>query len=183
LEPVRAVTHVQELDALQGATADEAKEQNATLPLSRELVAIPSAELDATHVVEQRALQVPDALLVLPRATLPLSRELVATLSEAPDATHVVEQRAPQVRDVLLVLPRVTRGAAPAAILNVSPELDAILSVEPDATRGAEALPNAIRSAVVPWCEVRVAKAWSSIHLGAACSLVRFLMEPVRFLR
>ena len=62
LEPVRAVTHVAELDALRGATADEAKEQDATLLLSREPVAIPpevlvvtqhgTAERDSTHVLE-----------------------------------------------------------------------------------------------------------------------------------
>jgi hypothetical protein len=155
------VTHVAELDALRGAPADLAKEQDATQPVSPELVAIPSEVPDAT----QRG-----------------SPELVATLSVKPDATHVVEQRAVQVRAAFLVLPRATRAAGLVGILNGSPELDAILSVEPDATRGAEALPTAIQSAAVPCCEVAVAKAWSSIHLGAACSLVRFLMEPVRFL-
>lgn len=140
LEPVRAVTHVPELDALRGAT-DEAKEQDATLPLSQEPVAIPSEVL----VVTRHG-------------------------SAEPDATHVVEQRAVQVRDVLLVLPRATRGAGPVGILNVSPELDEI--------RFVEALPTAIRSSGVPWCEVPVAKAWSSIHLVGACCLVRLLTEP-----
>lgn len=149
------MTHVPELDALRGATADEAKEQDATLPLSREPVAIPSE------------------VLVVTRHGSP---ELVATLSAEPDATHVVEQRAVQVRDVLLVLPRATRGAGPVGILNVSPELDEIRFA--DGTLCGEALPTAIRSAGVPWCEVPVAKAWSSIHLGGACSLVRLLTEP-----
>ena len=147
LEPVRAVTHVAELDALRGATADEAKEQDATLPLSRE-----------------------------PDATQHGSAELVAILSE-PDATHVVEQRALQVRDALPVLPCATRGAGQTRIRNGSPELDEIQFA--GGTRFAEASPIAIRSEVVRWCEVPVAKAWPSIHLEVACSLVRFLMEPV----
>ena len=130
LEPVRAATHVAELDALRGATESEATEQDATLPESRE-----------------------------------------------PDETHAVEQRAIQVRDVLPVLPCATRGAGPVGPRNGFPELDETqFAGEP---RFAEALPIAIRSAVVRWCEVPVAKAWPSIHLEVACSWVRFLMEPV----
>lgn len=130
LEPERAVTHVAELDAQRDATADEVKEQDATLPLSRE-----------------------------------------------PDGIHVVEQCALQVQDVLPVSPCAIRDAGPDGILNGSPELDEIPFA--GGTRVGEALPNAIGSAVVPWDEIPVAKAWPSIHLEVACPLVRFLMESV----
>lgn len=88
-----------------------------------------------------------------------------------------MEQRAIQVRDVLPVLPCATRGVGPVGIRNGSPELDEIqFEGEP---RFAEELPIAIRSAVVRWCEIPVAKAWPSIQLEVECSWVRFLMEPV----
>ena len=118
------MSHVAERDALRGTTADEPKEQDATLPWSREPDATPS--------------EVPDV-------TQHGSAELVAILSE-PDATHAVEQCALQVRDVLPVLPCATRGAVPVGIQNGSSELDEIqFAGEPR----FEELPIAIRSAVV----------------------------------
>lgn len=103
LEPERAVTHAPVPDALQGATVHEAQEQDATLPLSRERVALLSEAPDATHVEEQRALQARDVLLALSRAFRGEVRaathapELGEILSAVQVETHVEEQRAFQV--------------------------------------------------------------------------------------
>ena len=127
LEQALAVTHVAERDALRGGTADAAKEQGATRPLSR-------GELVAIH-------------FVVPVATQHASAKLVAIRSE-PVATHVVEQRVLQARAVFLVLPCAPRGAGQVGILNGSPGLHEIRFS--NQTRFEEALPIAIRTSVVP---------------------------------
>ena len=74
-------------------------------------------------------------------------------------------------RAALLALLRAFLSAVLVVTLNGSQELGG--------TRPAEALRTAIRCAAVRSCEVPVAKAWSSLLVGACSSLVQFLMEPV----